>query len=274
MSSMSLESHEGSQKEGTRGTRKQSRDLSPTVSFELEERELKNLEGKILKIPLVERRLNRLAKAGADRKQVLQLLALAVFGDPEHWRRVVKQKRDALKSLARRLRRVTEDAELLAQDPLFGAQFWLALLGMMRWEEVQWPAKSDPKAPFGNMMRNLAKHAENKATNLGEVLREGAMHERNGAIVALSHYIRQTTGRYHDDQVARLLTDAHDAVDVTKDFNAPQIKKSRQRHLRPTLGTLLARVTRGTFRSPPFSTPPFSTPPSPLALPSTLKIGR
>ncbi len=208
--------------------------MSRSVEFEHEEHKLKKIERRILKISGVQRDLDKLAKAGADRTQVLRLLGLAVFDHEMDWRLLVRQKRDALKRLAKQLRTVTDDAERLAEDPLSGAHFWLALLGMIKWDEVQWPVKSAPEAPFGSMMRRLAKNSESKARVLARVLRQGTYHQRRIAAVALSYYIRTKTGHDYDDEVARLLTDAHEAIGITKQFSAPQLKKSRQRHMRPS----------------------------------------
>jgi len=227
---MSIESHKNRHSEGTSGARNKAREMSFDVDFAAEE--LKDIEEKIAQAYGIERDLRTLTAARADRKQLLRILALEVLDDRMGWRRVLRQRRDALKSLAKRLRSVTKDAELLAEDPLGGAQFWLALLGMMKWEEVQWPDKSDPKGPFGSMMRMLVKHEDDKAKLLGLVLRE--LSQRRAAGVALSQYIRSATGRNYDYEVARLLVDARKAVGLKeRKFSAEQLKKQRQRHMRP-----------------------------------------
>jgi hypothetical protein len=232
--SMSVESHTNPQGEGTSRAKNQGHELSPCADFEREEHELKEIERRILGVSGVKRDLNKLARAGADQKKVVTLLALAVFSRNGEWRHVAKQKSKALKTLAKQFRALTDRAERLAEDPLCGPDFWGALLGMITWEQVQWPTKSDPTSPFGSMMRTLATNAERKAALLGKVIRRGAFYERRLAVVALSCYIQKSTGRNYDNMAARLLTDAYEAMGSRHEFSEDQVKKLRQRHMPPS----------------------------------------
>jgi hypothetical protein len=208
------------------------------AAFEKFERELKEIEKRILKVSGIQPDLNTLAKAGADKKRVLEILALAVFDQNTDWPRVIERKREALRRLAQQLRTVTIEAEQLAEDPLCGGLFWLALCGLIGWDEVKWPTKKSPNSTFGRMMRMLAKHEEDLARQLGEIARKAAFHNRRSAIAALIYYIRESTGRNDDDVVARLLTDAHEAVGLSRQFSADSLAQVRKRHLEPLLRLL------------------------------------
>jgi hypothetical protein len=52
-------------------------------------------------------------------EQILRLLALEVFGHETGWQDAMRRKRDEFRSLARRFKAVTAEAERLAEDPLF-----------------------------------------------------------------------------------------------------------------------------------------------------------
>ncbi len=229
---MSVESHKNPQGEGTSEARNQRRELSHTMDFE---QKLKEIEKKILSVEGVEYDLKTLAKAGADKKQIARLLALAALGDDESWRLEVKRKQNQLKSVARRLDSVSEAYEELRTDPFCGPHIWLALLGMMKWEDVQGPAEKGSKSLLQSMMQRAAAAARSQASSLGQILRQGAPHSRRSPIVALCYYIRTSTGRHHDDVVVRLLIDAHEAVPAPKAFSADQIKKLRQRYMPPDI---------------------------------------
>ena len=208
--------------------------MNTSLEFEREDRKLKEIEEKILRIPGIRPDLDKLVRAGADRRQVIFRLALVVFGREESWRRVMEQKRAALRRLAKQLRTIVDEAERLAEDPLCGGHFWLAFFGLSSPDEVLWPAKRDPKAPAGKMLRALAEQAENKAKLLGKISREGSYFYRRSPAAALCHYVREATGDYHDDEVARLLTDAYEAVGLgpRSRFSAVQLQKLRKRHMR------------------------------------------
>jgi hypothetical protein len=227
---MSEGSHKKTTKRETVTQEVQAAELSPPPAFEQEERTLRELEKKILAVPSIERDLKKITTTADERAQILRLLALAVFDDKMAWRREVKQQQGMLRSVARRLRVAAADFEEVTRDPRAGPDFWLALLGMMKWDQVSWPPEKGSKSFVGALLRNAAKGTEGQASALGRVLRKGALFSQRVPILALSHCSHRFTGHYHDNEVARLMTDAHAAIGMTEDFSAAQVKKLRQRY--------------------------------------------
>jgi hypothetical protein len=74
-------------------------------------------------------------------------------------------------------------------------------------------------------------YALSMATEFGRFSRSQAQLNRRREIGVLVRYVRQKTGRNCDEEIARLLTDAHVAVGSKKTFRADQVKKLRQRHV-------------------------------------------
>lgn len=67
------------------------------------------------------------------------------------------------------------------------------------------------------------------------MLRSYPPQENRQAIDCLLLEVWQSTGRYYDKQVARLLSNAFEAVDSKKGFTEDQIKKHRQRYVMPRI---------------------------------------
>jgi hypothetical protein len=57
-------------------------------------------------------------------------------------------------------------------------------------------------------------------------------HGRARALEKLLIYVKESTGKYHDDWIADLLQAAHDALGKTANFSAEGLRKLRQRKLR------------------------------------------
>jgi len=114
---MSLESHKNRQTIGTGGAKNHGNELSRAVQFESEQKQLNHIQARIRRLPGSAYDLDTLVKAGADQEQILRLLALEVFGHETGWQRAMRRKRDEFRSLARRFKAVTAEAERLAEDP-------------------------------------------------------------------------------------------------------------------------------------------------------------
>jgi hypothetical protein len=80
-------------------------------------------------------------------------------------------------------------------------------------------------------MRAYEKYVRDIAKLFSEILRKQAQLIRMGEIGGLVAYIQHVTGRNYDDELARLITNAHEVVGSKKQFSAEQLKKLRQRHI-------------------------------------------
>jgi hypothetical protein len=80
-------------------------------------------------------------------------------------------------------------------------------------------------------MRAYEKYALDIAKLFGEIRRKQAQLIRMENIGVLAAYIQHVTGRNYDDELARLITNAHEVVGSKKQFSADQLKKLRQRHI-------------------------------------------
>jgi phage FluMu protein gp41 len=79
-------------------------------------------------------------------------------------------------------------------------------------------------------MRAYEKYALDIAKLFGEIRRKQAQLIRMENVGRLMAYIQHITGRNYDDELARLITNAHEVVGSKKQFSADQLKKLRQRH--------------------------------------------
>jgi hypothetical protein len=201
--------------------------------WERSEREHRDLQDRILAIPGSQRVLSRLTHEGANRKKVLSLLAGAVE-DVDFWRKPVRGKKRELESTANQLETVAKHAQRISLDPLCYCTFWAALLGIGEWDMVK---PSNERAPiwiFG-LMRMYANNCRDRAKAFGDLLREHPPRQKRTAIDCLLLVVWLGTGKYHDKEIAFLLTNASEAVGNKRVFTEDQIKKQRQKYVVPRI---------------------------------------
>ena len=147
-----------------------------------------------------------------------------------------------VENLADQLEMVARHAERVSLDPLCYCTLWAALLGLGKWEHVQPVAQRAPTFMFAPM-RAYAKNCRDRARAFGKILRDHPPRWRRMMLDCLLLEVWHTTGRYHDAEVARLVTDAFEAAGKkSKQFTEDQIKKHRQRHVMPRIKLRQARL--------------------------------
>ncbi len=200
---------------------------------ERSERKHRQLQDRILAIPGSERVLSKLTKEGANREKVLSLLASAVQ-DVDFWRKPVRGKKRELESIANQLETVANHAQRISLDPSCYGTLWLAILGIGKWEMVK---PSNERAPIWifNLMRLYSRNCRERAKEFGKLLREYPPRQRRMMIDCLLLEVWRLTGKYHDKEIAFLLTNASEAAGQKRVFTEGQIKKQRQKYVVPRI---------------------------------------
>ncbi len=204
-----------------------------TAAWERSERKHRELQDRILAIPGSRRVLSKLTQEAANREHILSLLACAVE-DKGIWRKAVRVKKRDLESIANQLETVANHAQRISLDPLCYGSPWLAVLGLGKWEMVKPPQKHAPIWLF-EFMRRYAKNCRERAKAFGTLLREHPPRQKRAMIDCLLLKAWSLTGKYHDREVAFLLTNAFEAVGSKRGFTEDQIKKHRQRYVVPRI---------------------------------------
>jgi hypothetical protein len=222
---------------------------------------VKKLEKKIEKKGTSD--LDRLSKAGIDRRALLRLLALAAYGsqDSLKW---MRNRRDSLKSLAGRLRTLARDTKKVVDDPFSKIQWWSYLsggraIGMPEpttWKDVV----GVPLIPSG--MEVLAKMLDKEAAQFGRFLRRVGRTDK-GVVLLLTkcwmfQVLRARKPQFrlaHLDELARLLTDAFEAAGKSKTFSADGLRQIFKRH-----GRFMIRMWFKFFQPPEAAPKPIYTP--------------
>lgn len=181
------------------------------------------------------RDLDVLIRAGADRKKLIRLLALTASEDgSEHWKKLIRQRRNALRSLARRMETLSAEARKQAADITFRAQFHFycfekgAVLGM----KEPTPLREVPGVSFTiSGMRALARMYRDEAKQMTQLLRHYGQTDSGLVHLLLCVYLwtRDSTDRRYE-VLARLLTDAFEAAGKRDEFSADQLRKIWNRH--------------------------------------------
>lgn len=207
------------------------------------------------------RDLDILARAGADRRSMVTLLALAATEDRKWLLRLMRQRQSALQSMSKRMDRLAREAKERIDDPMSVVQFWAFMnggnaLGMSFPKTMA----DDPGAEFiVSGMRTMAKILREQATKFGQYLRAWGKTDI-GVALLLVRYRMFNPQLNHLEELARLLTDAFDAAGKKKCFSADGLRKTYMRRGR----RLLAMWVK-------FNTPPSRTaapaPPPPIGKP-------
>jgi hypothetical protein len=202
-------------------------------SWEQSERNHRELQKRIIAIPGSERVLSKLTREGANREKLLSLLANSA-ADLDFWRPAVRRKKRELESIANQLQTVANHAQRASLDPLCYGTLWLAMLGLAGHEVVKSPKEVAPLWVFG-LMRLYAENCRQRAKAFGNLLREHPPRQKRAMIDCLLLEIWRKTGKYHDKEIAFLLTNASEAAGHNRVFTDDQIKKQRQRYVVPRI---------------------------------------
>jgi hypothetical protein len=197
------------------------------------ERKHKEIQRRMVALPGSQRDLRTLVTAGASEARVLELLSFAVT-EWGSWRKPLRRKKSELESLAIQLETVAKHAQRISLDPSSYGDSWLAALGIGKWEDVKAASERSPTWLF-EAMRAYAKCWRDTAKEFGILLRTHPPEERRQMIDCLLLEVWRSTGKYHDKEVARLLSNAFEAVGSNKSFTIDQIKKHRQKHVVPRI---------------------------------------
>jgi hypothetical protein len=116
--------------------------------------------------------LEKIERNGAERQALVNCLALAATESENRdwWRKVIRNRIAALRSLSRRLETVSHDATKLLEDPFCRVGVWSAfVLGNPPATD---PTKKSPIASFElSVLRSLAEGTAGQAQVLGRFLR-------------------------------------------------------------------------------------------------------
>ena len=204
-----------------------------TEAWERSEREHRVLQARIIAIPGTQHVLTKLTNEGANGAKVLSLLANTVI-DRDFWCKAVRGKKRELESVANQLETVAKHAQRISLDPFCYGTLWLAILGISDWEAVR-PAKERAPSWIFDLMRLYAKNCRERAKAFGSLLREHPPRQKREMVDCLLLEVWRRTGKYHDQEIAFLLTNASEAAGHKRVFTVDQIKKHRQKYVVPRI---------------------------------------
>jgi hypothetical protein len=116
----------------------------------------------------------------------------------------------------------------------FSGSLWLAVLAIGKWEMVKPPEDRAPIWVFDSM-RLYAKNCREKSQEFGKLLSEHPSRQKWEIIDCLILEIWNGTGKYHDREIAILLTNASEVTGHKHKFTEDQIKKHRQKYVMPRI---------------------------------------
>jgi hypothetical protein len=177
--------------------------------------------------------LDALTKAGADRKALVRLLAItANKGGTEWWKELVRRRREALKSLARRMDTLETEAKEQAADVTFRSSFYTYFLGGGSSIGMKEPEPLDQQTGVSFVisgMHALANAYRVEAKRMSHFLRHYGQTDY-GLVICVMRAIIWTKSTDHFESLARLLTDAFEAAGKREVFSADQLRKIWNRH--------------------------------------------
>ena len=183
------------------------------------------------------RDIRPLLEAGAEERRLLSLLAFVVYDGDERLS-LMAVRRKQMSSLSAQLLTVWRHATRLVNDPFCDGRIWMALEGLLSWDEVPIPGRLESGAL--ERIRALAVLLDQRAKALGNLSRRLKMHIRTRGVRDLLAYVWISTRASHknfDCEVCYLLSAAFKATGKERYFTPDQLKKFRQRHL-PNLSHL------------------------------------
>lgn len=191
---------------------------------------LQEIETKIENVNGVSFELGRLAKAGADPKKILGLLALAV--NEIQWPTKMRKRQEALRSLAGQMRTVANHAERESLNPLSYSDVWKAIFGKLDWSAVREPSNRAP-LPLFQAMREYANGVAGQANSFGHVLKTNLPKERRYPQEMLLLYVHKSTGNAsrHLVEVTQLLMHAYDTFGIRRKVTIESLTRVWERHV-------------------------------------------
>jgi hypothetical protein len=201
-------------------------------------RDIESRRQKILRAPAVVTNLKKLSAAGADEDKLLLGLAMAPSEDFSEIHRYIQDKKMALKRLAEHLESASSEMDRAFSSPLNFSIGWKALL--LPFAATGFPNVEKLKqlpAGLTAAMRRFASALRVEERNLGRLIRLHPRLTDNDYLARIVSYIKESTGRFHDELLADLLQAAHDTLGSEKQFSAESLKKFRQRHARSLVRT-------------------------------------
>lgn len=186
---------------------------------------------KIRQAPNVQNELGTLAERGANEAKVLGLLALVVLEDAEFTVEFLKSRQKQLTSLADKFERISEEVTAAFSNPFNSSAF--VGFGYLREIVNEFPSKEDLErnsTAARNRIAPILKLLRAEAKEFGRMARIYSPLKRDHALGRLLRHVKESTGQFHDDNMANLLQAAHDALGVDATFSAEQLRKMRMRN--------------------------------------------
>jgi hypothetical protein len=200
---------------------------------------LVDIKRRMVCAPGARRDLDRIVRAGADRTALIDLIARAVITSPDKSPMVrMRAKQRELRSLAMQLRTVARFAVRVASDPDSYLEFLLPARtrGFERYKAEELRQRNS-LSPSEAMLR-YASWADKQVRSFGKCLRKNSQMERNLGPMFLLLQVHMQTGELFAPELARLLTDASEAVRGKRTFTSGQLMKMFKRHVLPNPPTL------------------------------------
>ena len=179
--------------------------------------------------PGVQKNLDELKEAGADPEMVLCGLMLLSPKAAGSYKKQFAEAHKRLSTLASRFERISKEVEALVSDPLSQSAFWKALLFEPNPDFTLMERRCGGATIFCKRLKVIVNFLRAEAKvfrTLGSDYERFAQIDRLGPVL---RYVKNSTGEFHDDEMADLLQAAHDALGVQAEFTAEGLRKLRQR---------------------------------------------
>ena len=183
---------------------------------------------RIAAFPNVGKRLDELRDSGADPVMVLTGLAMIYPGAGPSTKRQFKAARKRLLDLANRLEKVAKEVELTVSDPLIYSEVWKILCIEYGTDFTHAEKTAAGARYYCKWLTIFVNFFRGEAEAFREMGRAYDARRDNG-IVPVLRYVKESTGKFHDDCMADLLQATHDAFGVDAKFSAEALRKLRQR---------------------------------------------
>jgi hypothetical protein len=184
----------------------------------------------VLRAPIVAQRLDTLRKAGADADKVLALLCFVATDDSETITRTFESQQRKLTKLADKLEHISAEIGAVLSNPFNYSEFWINVLSQqMPPEYLNNDKLAGLRTAPGNRTKPLLKLLRAEARRFGALRKKYRPLHHDAYLGLLLKYVKESTGKPHDDEMADLLQAAHDALGVQAEFTAEGLRKLRQR---------------------------------------------
>ncbi|MGC1781145.1 MAG: hypothetical protein WA708_01350 [Acidobacteriaceae bacterium] len=196
---------------------------------------IKDAERAILQAPAVVENLNYLAQAGANKAEILQLLAISASHENETILDGMRKKARQLVRLSQALEELATQVESTFADSFTFSAVWVAFLVTPRDKFPDVDGLKRFANPAVTQMRKLSKalYWEDRKLRKLSALYPNFM--ANRFLFALLQSVQRDTGNFHDEPLADLLQAGHQALGSPKEFTGEGLRKFRQRHARSLL---------------------------------------